>query len=560
MMTQQKTETELTELSIQHIQAIIQFLSHSTVYKHQTVLIKKLQGMLNKVQDDLTHGNNQFKSKGTTAEKRTTEWLKIAISHLGENGWKTSSTNQSPAQEKATLIHDCMESIHGAVISAPVARIPEDTIPHGINDYLTNEDRIRAVKASPTFFKAIWTPERLLSAVFMGEEDLACEIVRTNPALLFKSATYKMPILNKDGTSSTESEQIYHHITPLQLMLYTGDWKMWERLFPLIPEDKLEATLKERQTLTRGGPDLVKIDRDPATLSIAELQHYHVKDDDENPMYYPNGDPVLDDLLHNRNGLFYREIGDQDELFLVNIDPDTGEKEVRKLIEPQNMIPADKEVLNQFKEGIKNDIAMNSSLRTSDAQHALIKRLFGVTLERNGIHYTLNGQDYHDTYDGCIRLKNAYRKYIEIYDAHQANTPWNAVDAAWPSIVGMAQRQAMVHVIQRFCEEDKPFYPLQKANELKSRVFVRTLAFDNLVTLPRSVLPARINSEVGFNFGLYKGVWLIARVGRVRLGGAPVGLVDLAAIRLIDEVRKACFNERMHELDQRLHPSQLPHK
>ena len=546
-MTQQKLETELTEASIKHIETILQFLSHSTKYQHQTALIQKLQYMLDKVQEDLTHGNNRFTSKGTTAEVRTTEWLKIAVAYTNE--LKTRDGKPCSPQEKVHLINDCMKQV-----TTNITDVPEDVVRY-TGSYLTDEDRI-ITTTSATFFKAILTTTDLLSAVFMGEEERAEKMVRAHPDLLFATGTYKMPLLNQDGTPSTESEQIYRDTTPLRLMLYTGDWKMWERIFPLIPEPRLEETLQEMRNISRGGPDLVKIDRDPTTLSVDELQHYHVTGDAGTPMYDSDGAPVLDDLLHNRNGLFYHELDNHDvQFFVVDIHPETQEKTVTEVPVPANMTAEDQAALNELQHDIHHNMPMNSSRRTSDAEHALIHRLFGVTLERNGIKYSLNGKDYQDTYDGCIRLKNAYRQYIDIANAHQEGTPWDAVDAAWVRGVGMAQRQAMVHVIQRFCEVNQPLYPLQNANDLQFRAFVRTSSFDNWVTDTSTVYPLRVGVDVGFNFGLFKrrggGAYAARYVGRCVLTLAG----DLAAVRLIDKVRQACFNERMHELEQRLHPS-----
>ena len=545
-MTQQKTEAQLKEEALQtkviaNIKAIIRFLGSDDTqkkYPHQAALIKALQSMVD--------GKNKPAAEGSTAEERTLLSLKIAIAHLKPNGWQPFG-DLPLSQQKATLINACLESL-----PSHIEKVPDDVIKGVIRDYLTEEAHINLGNASPRLFKEVWTTERLLSAVFMGEEEIAAEIMRVNPDLLFKPHTYKMPLLNQDGTPSDKSEQMYHKVTPLQLMLYTGDWKLWERIFPLIPEARWQETLNEMHKIARGGPDLVKIDRDPTQLSIDELKHYHVKDTNGKPICDDHRKPIIYDLLGNPNGLFYRAVGNQVQFFFVSVNPDTNEKHVTPLPAPLNMTDADAAALHQLTHD--NSLPMNSSRRTSDAEHALIKRLFGVTLERNGIHYTLNGTHYQDTYDGCIRLKNAYRQYIEIYNAHQAGTPWDDVDAAWCNVVGMAQRLSMVHVIQRFCEENQPFYPLQNENDLKSRPFVRTDKFYSWVTdKMEKVYPPYINSGVGFNFGLYKpvgadGVWPL-------LGWKRGGIVDLAAIRLIDEVRKTCFNEQMNELDQKQHPS-----
>ena len=601
-MTQQQTETQLTEEAISNIERVIQFLNDSPKYKHQAALINKLRQLVDKVQQRMARDENVLQSKGHTTAERTVACLKIALLRVrltsgvasphggasaasgGAAAASASSDETMDEKEvneekdaKAMFIDDCLEYL----CLYPKAHIPEAVVAGVLSNYLTDADRTNLAKASPRLFKAVWTTQRLLSAVFMGEEDIAAEIVRINPELLFTSGTYSMPLLNEDGmpllnedgTPAQTSEQIYHDVTPLQLMLYTGDWKMWERIFPLIPEAKLEETFQKMCIIPLGGPDLVKIDRDPTTLTVAELRHYQVKDTRGREIRDEQGKPEIYDLLGNPDGVFYVESGDEARFFYVN--PETEPVTVIRLPDPDptQMTPENQAAFNQFKASIRNGIAMNSSLRTSDTQHQLIARLFRyhndfpdpakagqpVTLHREGIHYELNGTHYRDTYDGCIRLKNAYRRYIEIYDAHQAGTPWDDVDTAWRQVVGMAQRLSMVHVIQRFCEEDKPFYPLPNKDDLKSRKFIRTDKVERWGPNTQNIYPVRLNSGVGFYFGLYKGVMHGAR-SRGTCGGAWAWAVlsaafDVAAVRLIDEVRKACFNEQMQKLDRKLHPS-----
>jgi len=543
IMTQQKTEEQLKVETIKNIQRIIQFLHHSEDHKHQEPLTKALQSMVN--------GKNKPVSKGATAEERTLASLKLAIAHLSPNGWKTSNSNLTPAQEKGMLINDCMGSI-----KSHVANIPEYVINGVISDYMTDQERTNLEKASPRLFKSVWTSERLLSAVFMGEESIAERIVRSNPELLFKRHTYKMPLLNEDGTLSDTSEQIYHDVTPLRLMLYTGDWKMWDHIFPLIPEKFLEETLREMRNISRGGPDLVKINRDPGLLSTDELKYFHERDEQGKQKLDSQNNPIAYELLSNPDGIFYVESGNQVQLYHVKVNPDTQEKQVVPLQETKNMTPEDKTALNQLKDDIRNNMPMNSGRRTSDKEHALIERVFGIKLERNGIHCELNGIPYHNTYDGCINLINDYRNYLDIYDApRQPGTSRDNVDAAWERL-NQAQRRAMVSVIQRICEVDKPFYPLPNNNDLKTRELARTTEFEDWVDVKmKAAYPLQVNSGGGGSVRCLLKADRRGAVAEVRLRWAAV--VDLAAVRQIVEARKARFNELMHEIDQKLNPSSI---
>lgn len=180
--------------------------------------------------------------------------------------------------------------------------------------------------------------------------------------------------------------------------------------------------------------------------------------------------------------------------------------------------------------------------------------MFGVKLERNGIHYELNGTHYQDTYDGCIRLKNAYRRFFEISnDTNQGRLPRNAVYLAWRKVVGMAQRHSMVHVIQRFCEEGRPFSPLFcNKKTLKDNFFIRTGKVTCTWSTEVSLYPLQMHWDLGFNFGLFKGGLLNAMGADWEAFFAEIAQVDSAAICLIDEVRIECFNERMRDLKQLL--------
>src|SRR5581483_9886191 len=91
-------------------------------------------------------------------------------------------------------------------------------------------------------------------------------------------------------------EQTYFNVSPLELMFYTGDFKMWDRVLPLIPQNMIADVLKVMAKVKRGGPDLVKIDRYPRTLTLEQLKHFNAgNDEQENPIIY--------DLLKNPDGI-----------------------------------------------------------------------------------------------------------------------------------------------------------------------------------------------------------------------------------------------------------------
>jgi hypothetical protein len=239
-------------------------------------------------------------------------------------------------------------------------------------------------------------------------------------------------------------------------------------------------------------------------------------------------------LLENKDGIIFWN----NQFFYAN-------QETQTVTLITAVVPEDEQrLLNALRTSL-NDMEINSSRRTSTVEHEFFARTMGHRLERHGIHYERNGVHYQDVRDG-VALINAYRKYIRIYDAHQDGTPWNNVEQAWIEVVGLAQRVLPIHILQRFCEENKSFYPLRTVHDLRVAPFGRTLQIHNWVTNRREcLLPLHANAGIGFSFSIYRGGR--GRAGRV--GGELRCGRDLAAVRRIEEVGKANVAEFIRELD-----------
>lgn len=538
-MSYNKTEKQLISEAISGLKLIIQFLNNSSLYQHQTLFMKNLQSMVD--------GKNKISSKGSTVKTRILESLKIAMANTPN--LQTQDGRPCLQQDKVKILDDCMK-----LVTTNIKHIPDDVITQS-SSYLLEKEKVDAALSS-TFFKHMLTNEDLFTALVMGKEELAEKIVRAHPDLLFKKGTYKIPLLNEDGSISAYSEQVYHNVTPLKLMFYIGDWQMEQRILPLISDENLEEVLKEKKDSALGGPDLVKIDRDPSTLSVQELRYFHLKNRNGQPMHFSHEKPINIDLLHNRNGIFCHQLDNQImELYYVDIHPETQVKTVTKLSDPQNMTPRDQNELNDFKSFILNNIAMNSSIRSSDYQHTLIKRLFGITLERSGIHYTMNCINYQDTYNGCVLLKNIYRRGMEFFNEQELH--WNSdYEALLIQSIGMAQRFAMPHVMQIFCKENLPCHPLPQKEHLECTGSFRDSKFYDNDKL-QNLYPLHVKSGLGFNFLLTKmsrpyclarNIWSESVKGLVVLET----IKDFLFICMIDEVRKEYFNDQVRYLEQRL--------
>lgn len=142
-----------------------------------------------------------------------------------------------------------------------------------------------------------------------------------------------------------------------------------------------------------------------------------------------------------------------------------------------------------------------------------------VTVERDENHFDLTP------------LINAYEDYEQNFDART----WPERDACWIKVIGTMQRLLPVHVLQRYCDPNTPFYPLK--HKTFHGEFKRSSDFD-LTNYTSSIFVSSLSDDYALIRGPYNRLpWGSGGAGRVvaiALGGAA-GL-DLAAIRRLDEV------------------------
>ena len=134
-----------------------------------------------------------------------------------------------------------------------------------------------------------------------------------------------------------------------------------------------------------------------------------------------------------------------------------------------------------------------------------------VTVEHWENHFDLNP------------LIHAYQDY----DTHFDNRTWPQRNACWVKGIGMFQRLLPVHLLQRYCDPDTPFYPLQP--ETFNGHFKRTMMFFNYLSNAEESL---FTSSLSSDFSLVRGM---ATGGGGAETNAPAE-TDLAALRWIDEV------------------------
>ena len=394
--------------------------------------------------------------------------------------------------------------------------LPEGIVDNTISSYLSPKERHKLAVASPGLFRPGVYLTELLFAVAIGDPGAVVHMIRrTSPDKLFE----KSDVTDACG-------QIFHDVSPLQLMLFLFDWDMLNQIKPLISADNREIAHQQCLEMQGGGADLVKMSQDPRTVPFIELTRY-----------IEDGETYS--LLENKDGIIFWN----NQFFYAN-------QETQTVTLITAVVPEDEQrLLNALRTSL-NDMEINSSRRTSTVEHEFFARTMGHRLERHGIHYERNGVHYQDVRDG-VALINAYRKYIRIYDAHQDGTPWNNVEQAWIEVVGLAQRVLPIHILQRFCEENKSFYPLRTVHDLRVAPFGRTLQIHNWVTNRREcLLPLHANAGIGFSFSMYRGCELRGAVGGAGASGYRLrALGDLAAVRRIEEVGKANVAEFIRELD-----------
>ena len=138
-----------------------------------------------------------------------------------------------------------------------------------------------------------------------------------------------------------------------------------------------------------------------------------------------------------------------------------------------------------------------------------------VTEERWGNHFDITP------------LLNAYKDY----DTHFADRTWPQREACWIKVIGTLQHLLPIHILQRYCDPDIPFYPLPSF----TGNFKRTAQFYNYL---HSGLESLLSSSLAADFSLFRGGGPDgASRGRWGTWVAPRGAVpDLAAVRQINEV------------------------
>jgi hypothetical protein len=391
------------------------------------------------------------------------------------------------------------------------------------------------------FFQSTLDELSVLNDVLTGNLESLIAAVRTNPALLFI----------KSDNITDPAGQVFYNVSPYHMMLFLCDDDMLNQVMRAVsplPETLIEQIKRIHAELQQGGADLVKFDRDPRLLNFEDILRFRTS----YTLYNGTIIAVTFPLLENPDGvLYYKDELNQEHWFYAN--------QATRTIEPIELAPrftlAQQEAYTKLVTQM-NAMAPMSARRSSNDEHQFIanhmcylenaKTMTSVQLVRFGMTYIQDGIRYRDTRYDFNRYTNAYRKCIGLY----AQQRWNEGDRVWQRELGHVQKEVM-WLLQRYCEEDCPFYPL--SIHYKSEPFRRGFKFKNWVGRGGrmdDIYNANTGDfceGFGANFGLYKLAQLWG-AGSRWLDAAP----DLVAVTRLVEYAKTNVGELLNsDLTQR---------
>ncbi|EHL31502.1 hypothetical protein [Legionella drancourtii] len=154
-------------------------------------------------------------------------------------------------------------------------------------------------------------------------------------------------------------------------------------------------------------------------------------------------------------------------------------------------------------------------------------------LEKNGIRYVLNGEEYNEKhYDfAIINALQTFVKYFNQWD-------WHTKLKHWKQIIGMAEFYLPAHVAQHYCDPEVPFEPTPEFN---SETFNRVLSYFNNLT--KKVEPwwpdAKLAGNImGVDFAIMRSGTVNGSRGVNHMRGADIAAQkDMQALNVLRTIR-----------------------
>ena len=170
----------------------------------------------------------------------------------------------------------------------------------------------------------------------------------------------------------------------------------------------------------------------------------------------------------------------------------------------------------------------------ANTKTAMLKRCEAI--ENDGLTYKQHGEIKNSKHFDFTPLKTALTNYADGYDNWSNTGNYEGMEAAW-MVVGLAQRDVPVHVMNEYCRPDRSFSPVPPFDEpILPRV---AIYYDCIAGKNKDVFPLGLSDSSGrVNRALARGRSDVALGWRVGTAGRVAG-IDLAGVSRLDEVRTA---------------------
>ncbi|MDP3560895.1 MAG: hypothetical protein Q8R83_01795 [Legionellaceae bacterium] len=296
---------------------------------------------------------------------------------------------------------------------------------------------------SPGLFSSALGLKELLQAILWSNVKVVLNLVQKNPDLLYeKRTTTKQKHLLSD-------EYTYYFVSPLQLIVFLGDWDLLDQITPFIASEQAGKSLLQLAELENSGSDLIKIDRDPTQLTFDDLTQFVLKTHSGEPLTELSCtgtmQPIVYPLLENKDGIILF----QDQWYYVRLD--FMRMKVDQVVLISSVSCFNDEKFITFKKSF-DQMPMNSGRRSSNAEHALIYQLLGYQLERNGVEYEWKNVRYRAGHAEYLRA-NAYRTYIDLLPKKLSAFE---LSKQFQQVIGPALANGPVHELALLCAVDLP--------------------------------------------------------------------------------------------------------
>lgn len=436
----------------------------------------------------------------------------------------SSSTNGVSSRASQLSLAEAVssDSSGSAKPKRSLTEMAEDNLNYSLGGFLTvaKQQKLRGVNR---FFNQTIGEDIALNAqlachhVLTGQPEELLKLLVKDPDIFF----HKYPEVTFKAAG-----QVFYDVSPCDLIYFLCDDDMWNKVKAFavdLPEEKrtpfLEKWQQQQTAIGKGGADLLYVTSNtpPQYASCFAIQ--------ENFDVWGGNTSIIIGLKNPDGVVCWKSLDNQVHLYYAN--PKTKTLEPIKRRDLSNTQQATYDAFNRRILDTMIYMRPEGSARaerSSDEVHRLFQDIFlnsttnePIKLTREGIHYKEDGVDYIDTHYDANRVDNAYLKGIHLYltaDAEQnlerRRALYDEVHRVWRTECANALKKR-IWVVQRYCEENRPFYPLPNFNEPPFRrslmIYNRKTDQNELLfdTKTEQFLSGFGQDDVRVGFSIYKG-------------------------------------------------------